>query len=118
MTTQSTAKYLRARAVIDRQIRKHGAPALLRRSTGDRACWAMEAQLSVSERNALKSPKHMIFSISAVDLDVPPDYREDALITFVQPDGTIENPPLRQVAPPAPFRPGGIVVYWDLTVEG
>lgn len=117
MSTESTASFLRARKVIDRQIRKKGFRAVLRRSTGDRDCWAMEAQLNANERRALKSPKSMIYCISAVGLDVDPDFREDTLITFVQPEGTTENPPLRQVAPPEPFRPGGIVIYWDLQVE-
>lgn len=113
----SVQRFIRARKLIDRQIRKAGARALLRRAgSDDRECWAMEAQLSASEKNSLKNPKHKVYSISAVGVDVPPG-REDSLITFVQPGGTVELPPLRQVAPANPFSPGGIDIYWDLTVE-
>lgn len=111
----SEARYLRARKIVDRQIRKWGARALLRRASGDRECWASEANLSAHERNAMKNPAHRIYDISAVGLDVPPS-KEDSLVLFEQPEGTVELPPLRQVAPVAPFAPGGIVVYWELQV--
>jgi hypothetical protein len=110
------ARYLRARAVADRQIRKWGAVAVLRRGSGDRSCWAMEVQLSAHERHALKNPTSRVFLISAVDLDVAPT-KADSLVLYVQPDGTVELPPLRQVAPVAPLAPGGIVVYYELTVD-
>lgn len=109
--------YLRQRAKADQQIRKWGARALLRRSAGDRECWALEVQLSTSERRNLKSPTSRVFLISAIGVDVPPVMREDSLITFVQPEGVVENPPLRQVAPVAPLAPGGVVIYWELQVE-
>jgi hypothetical protein len=76
----------------------------------------MEAQLSANEKHMLKNFTSRVFLISAVGLDVAPD-KSDSLITFVQPDGTTENPPLRQVAPVSPLAPGGIVVYWELQVE-
>jgi len=106
--------YVRARNVADRQIHKWGAKALLRRASGDRDCWAMEAQLSAHEKRALKNFNTRIFLISAVDLTIGPA-KEDSLITFAQ-DGT-ELPPLRQTAPVAPLAPGGYVVYWEITVE-
>jgi hypothetical protein len=112
----SEARYLRARAVADRQIRKWGTRALLRRESGDRECWALEVQLSAFERSTLKNPKSRVFIISVVGVTVAPA-KDDSLITFVQPEGTIENPPLRQVAPVAPLAPGGVVVYWELQVE-
>lgn len=107
--------YLRARAVADRQIRKWGARALLRRTSGDRECWAMEAQLSALEKRTLKNFTSRVFLISAVDLTVAPA-KEDSLITF-ETDDTTELPPLRQVAPVSPLAPGGVVVYWELQVE-
>ena len=112
----SEARYLHARAVIDRQIRKWGSRALLRRASGDRECWASEAQLTASERNAMKNPLHKVYDISAVDLTIPPA-KEDSLVLFVQPGGTVELPPLRFRASPEPFAPGGIVVYWEVQVE-
>lgn len=108
--------YARARKVSDKQIHKWGARALLRRSSGDRECWAMEAELSAMEKQSLKNFNHRIFLISAVNLDPGPNFREDSLITFMV-DGTTELPPLRQVAPVAPLAPGGYVVYWEITVE-
>lgn len=115
----SEARYLRARAVADRQIRKWGTRALLRREGGDRECWVMEAQLTANERRALKNPTHRVFLISAVNdtlLAIPPG-KADSLVLFVQPGGKVELPPLRQQAPVAPLAPGGIVVYWELQVE-
>jgi len=106
--------YARARKVADKQIHKWGAKALLRRASGDRVCWAMEAQLSAQEKHALKNFNSRIFLISAVDMDVEPT-KEDSLITFKL-DGT-ENSPLRQTAPVAPLAPAGYVVYWELQVE-
>lgn len=115
----SEARYLRARKVVDKQIRKWGARALLRRASGDRECWAMEAQLNANEKRALKNFTHRVFCISAVNdvLLADPPSKEDSLVLFVQPAGTVELPPLRQVAPVAPLAPGGIVVYWELQVE-
>ncbi len=115
----SETRYLRARTVVDRQIRKWGTRAILRRASGDRECWAMEAQLTTSERHALKNPAHRVFTISAVNdvLLAAPPAKGDSLVLFVQPGGTVELPPLRQVAPVAPLAPGGIVVYWELQVE-
>lgn len=110
------ARYLRAREVADRQIRKWGAVATLRRASGDRTCWAMEAQLSAHEKQSLKNFTSRVFLISAVDITVPPT-KEDSLVLYDQADGTTELPPLRQVAPVEPLSPGGIVVYWELQVE-
>lgn len=113
------ADYLRARRVADKQIRKWGARALLRRTgADDRECWAMEAELSANERRDLKSPTNHVYLISAVDLDLGPVYAKDSLVTFEQPDGVVENPPFRQVAPTRPLSPGGIVIYWEIEVQG
>jgi hypothetical protein len=109
-----TDYYARARKVADKQIRKWGAKAVLRRSSGDRDCWAMEAELSAHEKQALKNFNARVFLISAVGLTVAPA-KEDSLITFT-PEG-VELPPLRQTAPVAPLAPGGYVVYWEIEVE-
>lgn len=110
-----TDYYARARKVADKQIHKWGAQALLRRASGDRECWALEVQLDAFEKSTLKNFNHRVFLISAVGLDLGPNFREDSLITFT-PEG-VENPPLRQTAPVAPLAPGGYVVYWEITVE-
>lgn len=112
--------YLRSRTVADRQIRKWGAPAVLRRAGVDRKCWALEVQLDANEKRALKNFNHRVFIISAVNLTVPPS-KEDALVTYdVDEKGVntaTERPPLRQVSPVAPFAPGGYVIYWEIQVE-
>lgn len=85
-------------------------------------CFAMEASLTTSERRALKSPTNRVFCISSIAengalLSEGPVYGKDSLITFVQPEGVIENDPLRQVAPTSPFAPGGVMIYWDIEVQ-
>lgn len=115
----SVTRYLRARKVADRQIHKWGAKAVLRRASGDRECWVMEAQLNANEKKALKNFTNRVFLVSAVNdvlLATPPG-KDDSLVLFVQPEGTTELPPLRQAAPVAPLAPGGTVVYWELQVE-
>jgi len=105
--------YSRSKTRADEQIKKFGMRAKLRRASGDRECWAVEADLSASEKRAMKNFSYRVFLISTVDLDVPPT-KEDSLITYV---GSIELPPLRQVAPVKPLAPGGIVIYYELQVE-
>ena len=109
--------YVRARAVADRQIRKWGAAAKLRRSGVDRDCHAMEVQLSSSERRSLKNSTSRVFLLSAVGLDVGPVKDRDELVLLVQPEGLVELPPLRLVAPTRPLAPGGYVVYWEIEVS-
>ena len=114
----SEAQYLRARKVIDRRIRLRGMRALLRRTSGDRECWVLEAQLTAAEKRALKNPTHHIFSVSPIGVTVPPS-KEDSLVTFVQPESVppVEDATYRQVAPVDPFQPGGIIIFWELQVE-
>lgn len=105
--------YARSRAKADAQIRKFGQLAKLRRAAGDRDCWALEVQLSSRERQTLKNPTNRIFLVSAVDLAVPPA-KDDALVW-------IENGVtrvFRQDAPVSPLQPGGVVVYYELQVQG
>lgn len=116
--------FLRARKVINRQIRKSGERCVLRRAgEADRVCWAMEAQLTTHEQRSLKNPTSRVFTISAVGEDGKlltegPVYGKDSLVTFLQPDGLIESTIFRQVAPTAPFSPGGVIIYWDIEVTG
>lgn len=106
--------YARAKTVADRQIHRWGQKAILRRSTGDRECWALEVQISAHERHQLKNPTDRIFIISAVDLDVAPS-KDDALV-WDNGDGTERV--FRQDAPVAPFSPGGVIIYYELQVQG
>lgn len=105
--------YQRQRHVADRQIRRWGQPAKLLRDGATRDCYALEVQLSASERRALKNPTNRVFLITAVGLDVPPT-REDALV-WTQ-DGVDRT--LRQDAPVSPLDPGGVTIYYELQVQG
>jgi hypothetical protein len=104
-----TINYLAKRVTADRQIRKWGQAASLRRSSEDRDCWALEVQLSTHEKQSLKNFTDRVFIVSAVDLEEAPT-REDALVW--------EGKVLKQVAPPAPLAPGGVVIYYELQVSG
>jgi hypothetical protein len=109
--------YLRSQAVADRQIRKYGALAYLRRDSVDRECYALEVQISAHERNALKNPTDRVFIVSAVGLAVPPT-KDDSLVVVDEASGT-KLPPFRLSAPPAPLqpKPGGLVIYYELQVQ-
>jgi hypothetical protein len=107
--------YARSRAVADRQIRRWGQKSLLRRASGDRDCWALEVQISANERRALKNPTNRVYIISAVDLTVPPDTKADSLV-WDNGDGTERV--FRNDAPVAPFSPGGVIIYYELQVQG
>lgn len=108
--------YARLRDTADRQIRKAGGLAYLRRNDADRDCYALEVQLSAHERKSLKNFTDRVFIISAVGLDVPPTKEDSLVLTDVS--GT-KLSPLRQQAPVAPFqpKPGGIVVYYEIQVQ-
>lgn len=106
--------YTRQRAVADRQIRKWGQQAKLKRGDELRDCWALEVQLSAHERRALKNPTNRVFLVSAVDLAVPPDSKQDALVW--DENGTTKV--FRQDAPVSPLQPGGVTIYYELQVQG
>src|SRR4051812_46512818 len=106
--------YARSKTVADRQIRRWGQKAKLRRTSGDRDCWALEVQISANERRALKNPTNHVFIISAIDLDVAPD-KTDSLV-WDNGDGTERV--FRQDAPVSPFSPGGIIIYYEIQVQG
>ena len=105
--------WLQRRVRVDAQIKKFGQLAKLRRASVDRDCWALEMQLSAHDRNALKNPTNRVFTISAVDLAVPPA-KDDSLIW--EEDGELKE--FRQDAPVSPFQPGGVVIYWEIQVQG
>lgn len=108
--------YERMRARADSLIRRRGQAAILRRSTGDRECWALEAVLNANDRQALKNPTDRVFLVSPVGLDVAPDYNEDALVWLDKTSG-IEKV-FRMSAPVSPLQPGDTVIYYELQVQG
>lgn len=107
--------YRRQRAVADGQIRRWGQQTKLKRGDATRDCWALEVQLSATERRALKNPTNRVFLISAVGLDVPPSEKQDALL-WTEEDGTQRV--FRQDAPVSPLQPGGLVIYYEIQVQG
>ena len=105
--------YTRMRTKADAQIRKFGQLAHLRRTSGDRACWALEVQLSNVEKRALKNPSNRVFLVSVVGLTVPPD-NTDSLVWM---EGATQKV-FRQDAPVSPLQPGGVIIYYELQVQG
>lgn len=105
--------YARSRTKADAQIRKFGQLSKLRRAAGDRDCWALEVQLSAHERRALANPTNRVFLISAVDLAIPPA-KDDSLVWAENGITRV----FRQDAPVSPLQPGGVVVYYELQVQG
>lgn len=111
--------YVRAQNVAHRMISKYGAPAVLRRGTGeDRGCIACELDFTPEETVKLANPTARLFLVSVVGLSMPPNNEKDRLVTFA-PDGSGNvSEVLKIVAPPGKIAPAGIVVYWELQCEG
>src|SRR5262245_14651574 len=107
--------YVRAQGVAHRMISKYGAPAVLRRSDGDRTCIACELDFTPEETTRLANPTARLFLISVIGLTLPPNNEKDRLITFDQ--NGAESEELRIIAPPGRLAPAGIVVYWELQCE-
>lgn len=105
--------YTRQQTIADRQIRRWGQSAKLRRDGVDRTCYALEVQLSAFDRRQLKNPTNRVFLISTTDLEVPPT-KDDSLIW--NEGGILKE--FRQDAPVSPLDPGGVIIYYELQVSG
>src|SRR3954470_14476182 len=110
----ATFNYASLREAADGLVTTFGARAILRRSSGDRECWAVETSQTQTEKQALKNFNTRVFMIATLDLAVPPA-KEDSLIVFND-DGS-EHAPLRQTAPALSIAPSGFVLYYQLQVE-
>lgn len=113
--------YTRAQQVAHGLINKYGSRCVLRRSSGDRDCIAVEMDYEPRERQSgIVAPTDRLFLISTEGLTIAPNKDLDRLVTFVQPAGDtpVEAEVLRQVRNPGKLAPGGIVVYWELHVTG
>lgn len=101
----------------DQMIRKYGAQAILRRSTGDRVCWACIVQYTTSEKQGrMINPTDRRALVSAVGLDPPPSSEVDSLVTL-DPETGAEKETLRIIAPIDRVAPAQSVLYWDLQVR-
>lgn len=105
-------------AAAHRMIEKYGQVAALRRGVNDRPCTLAISNFSARDRaGAIVNLSDRLAYVSAKDLEVPPDYEQDRLVTFT-PGTTVENEVLKIVAPAAPIAPAGVVVMWELQVRG
>jgi hypothetical protein len=108
----------RLMATIDRQVKRIGMIATLRRDTGDRQCWMFFGAWNPIElMGHLENLTDRLAIISAAGLTDPPTHTKDRLITFVQPDGTVEDENLRILSVAERIAPGGVVIAWKLRVR-
>lgn len=103
---------------IDREIKRIGMIAALRRDTGERPCWLYFGAWTPRERmGGLIEPTDRLAIISAVGLSDPPIHTRDRLITFVQPAGTAEDENLRIISVVERIAPAGVAIVWKLQVR-
>jgi hypothetical protein len=115
--------YFQTQHEVSRILTAMGMPAVLRRgiapATSDRWCVAFLYRWKPSiQMGGLVSPTERLVLIAASGLTIPPDVH-DALVTFVQPlgDVPVEDENLRIFEPPAPIKPGGVVLAWKARVR-
>jgi hypothetical protein len=108
--------YARLQIVADKMISKYGQTAILRRSTGDRACIAVCVDYKPVVNTGPKADMiPQMYLVSAANLDPGPDMGRDTLI-LIDPVSGAESAPLKIVAPSTKLSPGGIVVYWEIHI--
>jgi hypothetical protein len=111
----------RMQLVVDREIRRIGMSAVLRREgAADRQIWMYFGQWSPAElMGRLIEPLDRVAVVSAVGLTDPPTHTKDRLITFVQPPSftPVEDENLRILSPPIRIDPAGVVIAWRLRVR-
>jgi hypothetical protein len=111
----------RLQGVVDRQIKRAGMAAALRRASGDRPCWMFFSQWTAKDlMGGLIDPLDRLVIMSAADLSVPPEFPQDRLITWVQPydrDNPVESENLRIQQQPERIAPSGVVICWKLRVR-
>lgn len=114
-----TVDYNRFKDTASDMIEKWGMTAVLRRvGMADRTCTVVITNFSPMERAGnMRNPLDRKALVSARGLTVPPDPDRDRLITFVQPDGTVEDEALKIVETPYRVDMAGKVVYYKLAVR-
>ncbi len=110
--------YARSQAKADKLLTKYGTRAVLRRAgPNDRNCIAVETDyLPKARPNSLVNPTDRIFLISAKNLDPPPNFERDMLVTF-KADGVTEDEHLKLIMPAGRLKPGPIVIYYEIQVN-
>jgi len=105
--------HAQARATADRIISEWGFTAVLRRTSGDRACEAALVDFSPRERDGqLIQAVDRRFILKATGLTVPP-YQEVDKFVRTDPDTSAEEV-LRIVEPPGKLEHQGRIVYWTI----
>ena len=95
-------------------------PAILRRTSGDRACTVAIGVYSPMERlGSLRNPVDRKALVSSAGLDPPPDQEQDRLITFIQPmaDPPVIDEVLKITEPPKKFGTVTKTVYYSMAVR-
>lgn len=121
----SQFNYVRTRAIGDKLVKKFGMRAVLRRASdisADRECWVVIPEyLSRENPSQMTNPTDRQVFIAAGLGDVPdqpPNNELDQLVTFVQPEGVVQDEVLPFTAASVkPISPAGIVVLWQATVR-
>lgn len=106
--------YIRQRNLADGMIRKYGAPAILRRDSGDRSCWVFISDYTPQEKmGKLVNQTDRKALVSPIGLTADPDSEQDKLVTLDPATGA-EKETLRIIAPIGKLAPAEIVIYWEL----
>jgi hypothetical protein len=113
--------YNEANADADELITEFGMDAVLRREgIDDRLCRVAIIDGPRERPGELANPTDRKVYMSAANAEViatPPDDEKDVLVTFVQPDGTVEDETLPMTCKPKRLAPAGINVFWEFTVR-
>lgn len=115
----ASVDYSNFRNTANDMIARWGMRAVLRRvGMADRSCTVVITNFSPAERTGqMRNPTDRKVLLSVDGLTVPPDQERDRLVTFVQPDGTVENETLKIVEPPGKIEMAGQVVVYRLAVR-
>lgn len=113
----TTDKYKRFQNTANDMIARWGMNAVLRRSTGDRACKVVITSFNPVERmGQMRNPTDRKVLMSIDGLDVPPDAENDRLVTFLNGTSVVDEV-LKIVEPPGKIDMAGETVFYRLTVR-
>lgn len=104
---------------FDRQVKRIGMRATLRRNGVDRWCWMFFGQWSSKELyGGLVNPMERLAILSPEGLDIPPEHGKDTLVIWEQPydpANPVEVERLSLTRAPERIAPAGVVICWKLT---
>lgn len=123
----SVFNYPAMQGTADELIKYFGMRAVLRSLTAtrpDRPVTVCVIEFTPREKaNELTNPTDRKVLMSPLDpvtgltLAIPPDNEQDALVTFVQPAGTIQDEVLTMTCKPAMTAPASVNCLWEFTVR-